>query len=475
MRFVGFIGPSYQLNSVDVDCQRCIGLYPELNELGTGKEREVAALVPTPGLGLLATIGEGPIRGTWRARNGRCFAVSKNKLYEVHSDWTSTELGTLQSSSGQVGMADNSIHLVVVDGPRGYSFEFATNTLAEIVSDGFYGATHVVYLDGYLIFNRPGTQWFYWTNRYSIQFDGFEAEADGAPDNLVGIAVSNRDLWLIGEETTEVFYNTGDSNEQFLRIQGAFLERGSVAPHSIAAGNDAVFWIGRDKDGVGTVYMARGFQPQRISTHAIEQAFAKYGDLSDAVAYTYQENGHYFYILNFTSANTTWCYDMSTGLWHERVYLNQGQFERHRANSHTLMFGKHVVGDYENGNLYELSSSIYSDNGAPIVRERVAPHISEGLSRLFFDSFQLDVEAGVGLDGTGQGTDPQIMLQFSNDGAHTWSSERWKSLGRIGQKKRRAIWDRLGSARDRVYRVRVTDPVKTVFIGAEMRVRKGAN
>lgn len=476
MRFVGFIGPSYKLQSVNVDCQRCVNFYPELNEVGTGKEREVAALVSTPGLTLKLTLATSPNRGAYRATNGSLFAVAGNKLYRISSLWVATEIGTLNSSSGNVSMADNGVTLVLVDGPDGYIHTLSGSTLAEITDDDWMGATKVVFQDGYFIFLKPNSAQFYISALDGTDVDALEiSEADAQPDELTSIISDHRDLWLFGQDTIEVFFNSGDSDFPFKRISGAFIEHGCAAAFSVAKMNNNVFWLGQDAQGAGIVYMARGYEPQRISTHAVELAIQGYSSIDDAIAYSYQENGHYFYVLNFPSADTTWVYDTTTSLWHERCFLNEGALQRHRANYHAYAHGTHVVFDYENGKVYEMSSDVYSDNGDEIYRMRISPHITSGLGRVFYSQFQLDVEGGVGLDGTGQGTNPQAMLQWSDDGGHTWSNEKWVSLGAIGQKKARAIWKRLGQSRDRVFKVVITDPVKVTMIGAELTTEKGAS
>jgi hypothetical protein len=476
MRFVGFIGPSYTLKSVDVDCQRCINLYPEIDETGTGKEKEVASLVSTPGLKLFATVGTGPIRGVFASSSGRLFAVSGNQFYEVSSSGVATLRGTIATSSGQVSFADNGIQLVFVDGTNGYVFTLATNAFAAITDEDFLGADLVTYQDGYFIFNRPGTGYMFFSGLNDTTFDALDFKAaEGSPDVLVSVLSNGRELWMFGDNTTEIFYDSGDADMPFQRIQGAFVEYGCAAKHSVAKLNNTVIWLGKNALGGGQVFMATGYQPQRISTHAVEQAIQSYSTISDATAYAYQENGHSFYVLNFSVAQTTWVFDMTTNLWHERAYNNQGVLERHRASSHAYVFAKHIVGDYLTGKLYELSSAVYSDNGVEIVRRRVTPHLTQELVRIFYNSFQLDIEAGTGLDGVQQGTDPQAMLQFSDDSGRTWSNEKWVSFGKIGQTKKRALWRRLGSSRDRVFRITITDPVRVTLIGAELNLVAGAN
>lgn len=478
MRFPGFIGPSYTSQSVNVDCQRCVNLFPEINALGTGKEREVACLVPTPGLRLLGTIGDGPIRGAYAASNGQLFVVSANKLYRVSSAWSGTELGSLNTSSGPVSMADNGTYLMLVDGTDGFTWNIDTSTYAEITDEDFYPADQVTYQDGYFLLNRKDTGQLFFTELNSVSFDGLDiASAEGSPDNLVGIISHSQNVYLFGTRSTEVFYNTGEADSTFQRIQGAISDVGCAAVFSIAKGGGSLFFLGGDDTGIGIVYQMQGYQPQRISTYAIEGVIR--GLTSEQVAaaraWTYQQGGHIFYCLNLPGHNATWCYDASTGLWHERTYRDLWDLERHRADCHALAYGQNVVGDYENGKIYALDQDKYSDDGTAIIRMRRAPHFSEGMKSIRHNRFDLDMETGVGLDGTGQGTDPKVMMRYSDDGGHTWSNPREAGIGKIGEKKKRAFWNRLGSSRDRVYEVSVSDPVKTVFIGAELAVEGGSS
>jgi hypothetical protein len=251
---------------------------------------------------------------------------------------------------------------------------------------------------------------------------------------------------------------------------------GTSAAFSIAVLSDAVFFLGGDKTGQGIVYMMRGYQPQRISTPGIESVIRGLDQtlLANARAWVYQQGGHAFYCLNLPGYDGTWCYDVSTGLWHERTYKGPVQIERHRADCSAVAFGKNIVGDYSTGSIYSLDPTVYTDNGTSILKVRTAPHFSAGLLNVFHHKLQLDLEVGVGLDGSGQGTDPEAMLEWSNDGGHTWQGPLTVKIGKIGKTETRAIWRRLGRARDRVYRVSISDPVKTVLIGAELEVEVGA-
>jgi hypothetical protein len=477
MRFPGFIGPSYTLQSVNVDCQRCVNLFPEINALGTGKEREVAALVPTPGLSLLNTLPTGPIRGLWCASNGTLFAAAGNAFYSIASDWSYTSIGSLNTSSGPVSIADNGLHVVLVDGTYGYSWTIATNTFNQIVDANFFPSVQVTFQDGYFLFNRTGTQQFFISGLNAITFDGLDiGTAEGSPDNLVGLSSSNQHVILFGTQSVEVYYDSGDAGFPFARIQGAVLNVGCSAAFSIAKVVGALYWLGGDANGTGIVYRMQGMQPQRISTSAIESVIRNLtsAQISAATAYTYQQGGHIFYCLNLPGTNSTWVFDASTEFWHERTFSGLFSLERHRGECQAVAYGKNVVGDYQNGNFYSLDPSNYTDNGTSISRIRAAPHFSQDMAFIRHSSFQLDMETGVGITGTGQGSDPKIMLRWSDDGGHTWSNEYWNDAGKIGKYKTRAKWRRLGMSRDRVYEVKITDPVKVVLIGAEIDVVGGA-
>jgi hypothetical protein len=476
MKFQGFIGPSYKLNTVDVDAQRCINLYPQITESGKGKEGEVASLVSTPGLTLLTTLGSGPIRGQYTASNGVPFIVSGNTLYSLDSSFSATTIGTLNTATGNVSIADNGTNLVVVDGDYGYFHTLGLNSLSQISDPDFLGADQVVFQDGYFIFNKPDSGQFYITNLNSVSIDSLDiASSEGNPDDIVGLISDHRELWIFNENTTEVFYNSGNADFPFERIEGAYIEIGCAARWTIQKMNNSVLWVGADSKGRGVVYQATGFVPKRISTHAIEQAIEKYGDISSASSYTYQQNGHFFYVLNFSSANTTWVYDVSTGLWHERVFTNAGDFERHRTNYHCFAYNTHIVGDYENGKIYKLDSSVNTDDGEEITRQRVFPHISAEFKRMFFSYLQVDMRTGIGLDGatSTQGSNPQAILDWSDDGGYTWSNEKWASIGKIGKRLTRVLWRRLGQSRERVFRVTITDPNPITLISASLDVKMG--
>jgi len=465
------LGQAYVARSVNAAANRLVNLYPEIipeDVLGT------AFLQRAPGLRLLATVGNGPIRGLWQF-GGYGYVVSGNELYKLNSLFVPTLLGTV-TGSGPVSMADNGFQLFVACNPDGFIYNSVTNVLTQITDPDFPGVVTVGYLDGYFVFNEPNSQKIWVTTLLDgMVIDPLDfASAEGSPDNIQGVIISNRECWVIGTGTTEVWYDAGTADFPLLRLQGAFNEVGGMSPYSICKLDNSVFWLGQDSLGNGVVYRSNGYNAERVSTHSIEWHIQSYSNLSDAIAYAYQQDGHSFYVLTFPTDSKTWVYDVNTDSWHERASWVNG-FIRHRSNCHMFFASENCVGDFENGKIYAFDLEVYSDNGdiQPWLRSWSAlPPEAKDYKRTTQHSLQLNCESGVGLV-SGQGSDPVVSLRWSDDGGHTWSNYHSRSMGKIGEFFKRVIWHRLGMTlklRDRVYEVSGSDQVKIEITGAELIV-----
>tara|TARA_R110000868_G_scaffold2008_2_gene15824 strand:+ start:377 stop:1819 length:1443 start_codon:yes stop_codon:yes gene_type:complete len=470
------LGASYVARSVNAADNRLVNLFPEATADG-GKT--AGFFNRTPGLQFQQTIGTGPIRALWAHQtNGSDFyVVSGTGFYKITGlTATPTLLGTV-TGTGPVSIADNGTQMFLACNPDGYIYNEVTNVFAKITDLDFTGAVTVGYLDGYFVYNEPNSQKVWVTQLLDgTSVDPLDfASAEGSPDGLVAINVNHREAWMFGTDSVEVWYDSGATDFPLTQIQGAFNEIGCVSAFSIAKLDNALFWLGTDARGQGIVYRANGYTGVRVSTHAIEYAIAQYGNISDAIAYTYQQEGHAFYVLTFPTGNATWVYDVSTQVWHERAGFLNGEFTRHRSNCQCNFDGNTIVGDFENGNIYTLDLNIYADNGSIqkwLRSWRALPTGTNNLKRSSQHSLQLDCESGTGLV-TGQGNDPEVMLRWSDDGGHTWSNEHWSKMGKIGQYFKRVFWRRLGMTlklRDRVYEVSGTDPVKIIIVGADLLI-----
>jgi hypothetical protein len=497
------LGSSYVARSTNAADSRMVNLFPEIVPEG-GKEP--AFLNRAPGLSLVTTVGTGPIRGMLESGQW-LYVVSGSKLYKVSQTYVATLIGDVGPNSGPVSMAFNGTQLFVANNGPSFVYNSIDNTYVQ--NSTFPRAQTVTFINGYFIFNEPNSQRYWVTESYDgTTLEGTSvANAEGSPDGIVSLIADHNELWIFGGNSVEVWYDAGlpPPGVPFQRITGAFNELGCAATYSVAKLDNSLFWLGADARGKGVVYRANGYTGVRVSTHAIEYAIAQYADISDAIAYTYQQEGHSFYVLTFPSANATWVYDASTQAWHERGSWADDEFIRHRSNCRAVFNGEVLVGDFENSNIYAFDLDVYSDNGniQKWIRSwRALPTGQNNLKRTAQHSMQLDVESGVGLNGIiyppsnnsaianiaiasiavagsnsiqilDVGVDPQVLLRWSDDGGHTWSNYHAKSLGGIGATGKRVIWRRLGMTmklRDRVYEVSGTDPVKIAIMGAELIV-----
>ena len=383
-------------------------------------------------------------------------------------------------------------------------------------TDGaFTGGGVVDVNDNYFIYTRPGTQQFAVSDILSPITQPLSfASKFTSPDNLVSLIADNGQLYLLGEKSSEVWSDQGTFPVAYQRIPGTSTQQGIVAPFSVARIGNYFAYVSQNIRGVNQIVLINGYIPQRISTHAVEQSLLDQYT-ADAIAYTYQLEGHEVYVVTFPTIDITWAYDITTGLWHKWLWVDSdNNYHRHRSNCAAVFQGVVVVGDWQNGNLYQLDQSNYTDNNGQIRRLRRAPHLVADLQRQYFDELQLQFQPGVGMQGFSRDRNtylgdpyiigptavltikyqdidvvgnsgqiniddtlynPKAMLRWSNDGGSTWSKEYWQDIGQQGKYRHRAIWRRLGTARDRIFEVVVSDPVKAVVVSANLKASGADN
>lgn len=456
---IPFLGGAYAGRSSNVNAERCLNFYLE-----AGPE---PSLVGTPGLTLRLTLDKGPVRGL-KEFDSYLYAVAGSSVYKIDHAHAATELGTISTASGPVSMAANASHLLIVDGSSsGYYTD--GSTLSTIADVDFNGGTSATYQDGYLIATEPSSGIFRISDLNSVTswIDTDFASAEGWPDDLRSAVSNARELWLFGATTTEVWWNSGNSDFPFERIQAGFIHRGVASSHAVSLLDNSIAWISSDERGHPmAVHAVDGYQPQVISPTNINWQWSQYGTWSDVFTYTYQLEGHEFFVVTFPTANKTWVYDATTKQWHQwSSNLDNEPLSRHRSNCHSFTFGRHYVGDYASGKIYTLESGVYTENGATIIRDRISQHASVDEERIRLFQVQVCFEEGVGLI-SGQGSNPQAMLRWSKDAGHTWSNELWRTVGAIGEYGTRAVWRKLGVARNWTFWLRVSDPVKWIVTDA---------
>jgi len=454
---------AYQARSIIASAQRCINLYLEANP-----QTSVFPYThyPTPGLTLLGTVAPTKWRGLYYATNGQLYGVCGNTVYAISSLWAFTSIGTITSSTGPVSMVDNTTDIILVDGVynSGWTINLATNAFAQISQPGFYGGNQVNYVDGYFVLNRIGTRQWYISLPNTTTFDPIDyASTTGFSDSLIDIGITRRYVYLFGKITTEIWFNQGNTTFPFGRLPGSFMQYGCAATNSIAQMDGELYWVAQSPQGQAFICKTANFAANIISTFAINNELQGYPTLADAIGYTYELNGHFFYVVTFPTANKTWVYDLSNQQWNEWNYIdNEGVFNRHRSNCFAFAYGKLVVGDWETGNLYAIDQDNYTDNGQVITRVRTFYHMEDDSSnRVRYRSLILEMESGNGYNNV----EINVGLRWSNDRGKTYGNPVFQSLGMEGEYITVMQWNRLGMARDRVFEVSWSPPVRTALNG----------
>lgn len=437
-----------------------------------------------------------PLNGGAVAAAGSQYAVGDDVvLAAVDGTQTATATVTITGVDGAGGVTG-----FTVSGPGGFSVQPTSFSQKTTTGSGsgliitptfgdftdiiavqlpFAGPVSASYQDGFGLVNQSGTDIWWQSDLFDLSI--YEplnfSSADGKPSNIVAIRESHREQWLFKSDCIEVWVDAGVAGFAFQRLDGVFIEVGCAAPFAVTLVGEFLFWLTQNKSGQGQIVMANGYQPRRVSTHAIEREIASYPKISDATVYTYQQEGHQFVVFCFPSGNATWCYDMTASeqfgvpVWHKRAAFANGQFSRHWAHTHSFFAGQQVVGDFRNGNLYAFDLAAQTDAGTQrkwVRSWRALPKPS--MDPIRFTALQIDMQTGIGVPS---GTNPQCMLRWTDDGGHNWSTELFAAVGQTGQTARRVRFTRLGSTKrnqglDRLFELSSTDAFDVALIGADL-------
>jgi len=434
-------GLSQKGKSPTVTAQRHLNLYAEINQ-----DEKPLVFYGTPGLRFCFQFGETPVRG-WIVVGDFFYAVHMDKFYEVDNSNTYTERGTLNTSSGFVDMSYDGQRILITTGTSGYIYTIATHAFSIINSPGFVNSANTcTWMDGFFVADFGDG-----SDSFSISADGITwdaldfASAESNPDGIVRVFFDNGEIVILGESTTEFWGNVGATDFPLSPIKGAAQEFGLAARRTLTKFNSGIAALMKTKQGQIQVMFFQGYVPKKLSTQEIDSIINGYGPSSNATAFAYMLGGHPMLQINFPSANASWLFDASTNLWSPLEYGTNGN--RHRAEMYIDYLGKPLVSDYENGNIYEISTDVYTDNGMTIVREIIGRNVYKNGDQFNVNELFVEFETGIGLV-SGQGSNPQIMLTISKDNGRTWGNELWTGIGKIGDYMARAIWRRLEKARN---------------------------
>lgn len=445
-----FIGGAYEARDKNLNAQLCQNLYVEIDQSGA---KNIIALVNTPGTVTWYDPGYfGEVRALHIFKTN-LYAVIGNRLYRIDEGGAGANLGTLANSTGYARMEDNSVDLMILDNNLGYVWNGAT--LTQIADTDFPDASGLTFQDGYFMVTKTGTDELYPSDADDpTAWDPTQVIAkEGKSDPLVLPYMALRLVWLFGTLTTEIWYNSGVGTFPFARATGGFIEIGLGAKRSVDDLEGVIFFL----DHKYRVCQASGISYKPVSTYQIDYQIEKLTRKDDAIGFCYTQEGHSFYQITFPTDSKTFVYDITTGFWHTRA--SGALDKRERANCHIRFAEKELVGDFENGKIYYYDLTTYTDNGDVKRAIRSAQAVNKNRRWVRHHSFELEIETGSHLS-TGQGSDPQIMMQYSDDNGTTWSAELWRSMGKIGEKGIVVRWNKLGGSRDRIYKIVIADPVR---------------
>ncbi len=464
MAQIKITGPSYDLNVRKADVQRSINLFPTIVESGDGKSP--AILESIPGLSAFSDV-TAQVRSMYYTANGRLFIVAGSQLVEVSSSGAVSLRGNMATLVGSIDISENLNQLIITDGTNGYVMAFATNAFSQIVGPGWLGSQRSAVIDGYAVFVKPSSQVFYISDiNDATSLDPLDfASAESSSDNIVTHIADHGQLFLFGSSSIEIWDNVGASDFPFSRNNGARIETGCSAAFSVRKLDNTVYWLGQDERGGGIIWKLNGYTPVRVSTQAIEERLQSISDTSNALAYTYQQDGHSFYAINVPGLDTTLVFDVSSGSWHERAEFFDGTYRQHRGRFHVYAFNRHLIGG-DDGKIYEYDKDANTNAGDFLCRDRISPHTAlPNYERMSFSSMQVDCVVG---KGKPDGSAPALMMRYSDDGGESWGNWRTASTGAIGRRNTRAIFRRLGQARDRVWQIRMTDDTQFAIVGVNI-------
>lgn len=476
MKVPNFLGGSATTQSPAAANEATINWFPEFNK--TPGAKSPVSLYPTPGVEVFAQGALNPVRGMYQAI-GRCFVVLGNTFYELDALGALTSRGTVAVTDVTEPVTidsngDGGGQLLITSADHGYIFDLGTNAFTEErTSQTRMGAV----LDGIFLALDPDTSTLFISDLYDgTTWDALQfLQRANAPDRWRSLIVNGRDIWIHGDETSDVLYNAGTYPFPFALNVNAQVPFGIAAARSSAVVDGVLFWLSQSKHGVGEVVMASGLSPRIVTDHALRYHISRYrkdSRIDDAIGGAYEDQGHRFYVLTFPTANATWTYDLSTDQWSQRGHWDDvnARFNAWRPHFHVQAFGKHLVGDRLSGTIYEMDLSFPNDvDGDLIRRVRRGPVFADENKPLFFSRFEADFEVGLGT-ATGQGVDPQAMLLATDDGK-TWHELPSRSAGAQGEYDAQVLWTRLGSANRRQFELVVTDPIPWRLHGAFAKVR----
>lgn len=460
---VDIVGQSYVSRSLPLSAQVSRNLYPEI--VTTGKSG--SALHSFPGKKLFSS-GSGNNRGVYRKEwNGSVYTVNGTTLYKVSSLGVQTNLGTI-AGDGRCVIEATLNYVYIVTSGNVYRTDGAT--VSQVTDADLETPNSVAFLNQRMIYD--GDNGRFWVSDVgdggdinSLNF----ASAESSPDDLLRVYQFRQQIVMFGADSFEPWYDSASGNPPLDRVEGGLRPVGVASVYGVTNTDKAIYFLGHDR----AIYRVEGYEPVQVSTVAISNAIESYSTVSDCFSYSLKFQGKSFVIFAFPAANKTWAFIEESNSW---IELSSGvSGGRDSANGYCYAFGKHLVTDYQSGNIYELDIDTFGEDGSEFIRERVIRPISSvdlGVpgKRIQMSRFELIIESGVGT-ATGQGVSPAFMMSHSTDGAKTWSVETIISPGELGSYRKKVEYFAFANGYDIIIKLRVSDPINVSIHSAAADIR----
>lgn len=468
---INFARQSYRTNAKQLSPERLINMYAESTPADVKGDNKYV-LYNSHGLKEFLNFDlkiSLPVNGMKKVGE-TLFVILGTDVYTVETNKIFNLVGELSSSTSErFQLSQNGTQLTIIDSV-GNAYVATTASVALVTDPNYLASVDTEFIDGFTIYagvdDGSGRKDAFLISALddSTTIDDDFGSAESEPDKIVGVKKYNGQLWLFGSETIEVHQNTGNQDFPFERINGAVLDKGCAAKASIAQEETSLTWLGNDR----VFYMAQGYNYKAISTYPINQEIEKLIRIDNAFSFIYIQDGHKFYTTTFPTDERTFTYDITEELWHERQSIDLDcKTTRWRANNYEIFAEKNLVGDFEEGIIYEIDSETFKEGTHALKSEIISRLISAKSAKFNIHRLELDFDSGLGLI-TGQGINPQVMLQISVDGGRTYGQELWRSLGKQGEYRTRAEWRQLGIAdvKGMNFRVTISDPIRRALLGA---------
>jgi len=463
---INITGGTYQHKSKALSAQTTINLIPQKQEDPFTKSDYI--LESFHGKTLFASITGGKDRGMLEHK-GILYKVSDTILYSVDSTGAETSLGTIAGVDRciLVGLGDS---VIVV--ANGVPYHWNGSTLTTITDSDLQTPNSVSHLNNRIIYD--GDDGKFWVSDVadaetinSLNF----ATAESNADDLKRTYVLNETLYLMGDKTIEPWWNSGVGLPPFDRIQNGTVPVGLAAIHSVGNTDKHMYFLGTDNH----VYRMRGTSIEEVSNQALAREIEGYSLIDNSHGFCVNIDGQWMYIITFPTGNKTWVFPEGGQAFNWSSGVLGGQ---NTASSYAYAYRKHLVGDSGNGNIYELDPDAYDEYGSTMIKQRDTAPLHGGLvgaagKDITISRFELIMEVGVGLLGSGQGSDPEIMLSISIDGGKTFGTEMIATIGQMTETLHKVEWFALGQFTSAIIRIRVSDPVYISIHSAAADVEVG--